>query len=113
MWAIENSASSNSSNLRGNMVFKGEILADLLNRIHDVTDVSPKEVIADIREVRVTTARWIAIIALRRRGKTTRQIGDMMKRDYRAIGRMVHRSRREYEENAGFRALVDEVMRDS
>lgn len=94
------------------MVFKSEILAELLDRIHVLTDVSPREILADIREVRVTRARWLAVIVLRKRAKKTSQIAELLGRDRKAISRIVNRSFTEYETDPAFRDLVDEIMND-
>lgn len=112
MSEIKNSPLTSLSISRGGMVFKSEILTKLLDRIHVLTDVSPREILADIREVRVTRARWLAVIVLRKRAKKTSQIAAMMQRDHKAIGRVINRSFTEYETNPAFRDLVDEIMND-
>ena len=113
MWAIENSPSSNSSNSQGNMVFKDEILRGLFSRVLRVTGISHREILAHIREKRVIEARFIVMLALRKHGLSSASIGRMLNRDHTTILSGMQSCRRRYDENPGFRALFDEVMRDS
>lgn len=112
MSETENSPSTNSSPSPAKMVFKTEVLDELFSRVLRLTGISRREILAPIRESRVVDARFVIMLALRKRGLSSSSIGRLMNRDHTTVISAMRACRLRYEKSFEFRDLVDEVCGD-
>lgn len=94
------------------MVFKTDILDGLFSQVLRLTGVSKQEIFAEIREAHVVDARFVVMLALRRRGIPAASIGRLLKRDHTTVLSNIRACPRRCEKRPEFRYLVDEVCGD-
>jgi chromosomal replication initiation ATPase DnaA len=99
-----NSHSKNSSPSLKGVDFSREKLFWL---VLTKTGISEREILGNIRERPVLAARFAIMLALRKRGWSTPQIGRFLSRDHTTIVSSLRTARRWYNEKAAFRILVD------
>jgi hypothetical protein len=78
-------------------------------RLNELTGVTQREVLADIRGLRIMNARHVAMMALHRRGWNRAQIADFMRRDPSTISNSMATAKKKYEDGGVFMMMVDRL----